>query len=521
MTVIRTLFLTLLLAMAFIPSVAMQVSDREVRDALVRLDNEMTLRNLYLDRRQSAIDSLCDILAKGGTANHYLELGDLYTSYHNDSAIIVYTKGIYQAEAENDALLALKFKLRRATLLPLGGLMKEALEEYTAIDSTSLPPGLLDLYFDAGRQMYSYMGAFYPTFTSYHSRYDSLSLQAQEHLLSHLDERTPKYKLNAGEYYFRTGDFVKSEALLRELLQSIGEDDNMYARGAHILSSIAMQRGKNNDYLYYLIVSAIADIKSATLEVTSLQDLGQVMFQNNEVERAHRYLYAALSNAVECRAINRMLQASESMPLVESVHQSELSASRRRIYVGVAVLAIALIAAIVSMMMLRRQMAKQQLLRAHLEETNRIKEVYISQFLNLCSIYMDKLNQFCKIANRKISTGKVDDLYKMTKSGKFVENQSKEFYEVFDNAFLHIYPGFVDSVNRLLRDDEQIVLKDGELLNTDLRILAFMRLGIEESTRIAQILNYSVYTIYTYRNRMKNRAISRDTFEADIMAIGN
>lgn len=90
---------------------------------------------------------------------------------------------------------------------------------------------------------------------------------------------------------------------------------------------------------------------------------------------------------------------------------------------------------------------------------------------------------------------------------------------MFDDAFLHIYPSFVSEVNKLLREEERIILRDGEKLNTDLRIIAFMRLGIEESTRIAQMLNYSVYTIYTYRNKLKNRAISRDTFEEDVMKI--
>ena len=59
------------------------------------------------------------------------------------------------------------------------------------------------------------------------------------------------------------------------------------------------------------------------------------------------------------------------------------------------------------------------------------------------------------------------------------------------------------------------------MLNTDLRILAFMRLGIEESPRIAQVLNYSLNTIYAYRNRLKSRAINRETFEADVMSINS
>lgn len=144
----------------------------------------------------------------------------------------------------------------------------------------------------------------------------------------------------------------------------------------------------------------------------------------------------------------------------------------------------------------------------------------MSQFLHLSTIYMNKLNQFCKIASRKISTGRVDELYQMTRSGRFVEDQIQEFYTTFDQAFLHIYPTFPSDVNNLLKPEEKITLTNNELLNTDLRILAFIRLGVEESPRIAQALNYSVHTIYSYRNRLKNRAINRDTFEQDILNIG-
>ena len=143
----------------------------------------------------------------------------------------------------------------------------------------------------------------------------------------------------------------------------------------------------------------------------------------------------------------------------------------------------------------------------------------MSQFLNLCSVYMDKLNQFCSLAERKISTGNVDELYRLTKSGKFIENQSKDFYEVYDNAFIHIYPHFVEKVNELLLPECRFTLAEGELLNNDLRILSLIRLGITESGRIAQILNYSINTVYAYRNRLRNRAIDRENFEAAIASL--
>ena len=185
----------------------------------------------------------------------------------------------------------------------------------------------------------------------------------------------------------------------------------------------------------------------------------------------------------------------------------------------IAIMGILLLALFVSLRMVYRNNLAQRRLAERLEKANKTKDVYIAQFLNLCSIYMDKLNQFNKLVSRKISAGKSDDLLKLTKTGKLVEEQSKEFYEVFDDAFLNIYPSFVEDVNALLAPDKQLILREGEKLNTDLRILALMRLGIDDTSRIAQMLNYSVYTIYTYRNKFKSRAIDRDSFEADVMKI--
>ena len=243
------------------------------------------------------------------------------------------------------------------------------------------------------------------------------------------------------------------------------------------------------------------------------------MYLNNDIERAHEYLSLALRNAVDCHAPLRILQSSQVLPIIERAHRVEIENSRHRIYTAVFVMAILLMILGVTLILLRRKIQQMNRLANRMEEANETKDVYITQFLNLCSIYMDKLSQFNKVVNRKISAGKVDDLYKITKSGKFIEEQSKEFYDVFDDAFLHIYPTFVADVNALLRPEEQIQLRDGEKLNTDLRILAFMRLGIEESARIAQMLNYSVYTIYTYRNKLKNRAVSREDFEENVMKI--
>ncbi|MDE6298247.1 MAG: hypothetical protein K2M10_01180, partial [Muribaculaceae bacterium] len=116
--------------------------------------------------------------------------------------------------------------------------------------------------------------------------------------------------------------------------------------------------------------------------------------------------------------------------------------------------------------------------------------------------------------------GQTEDLLKMINSGKINEQDSADFYPLVDKALLDLFPDFVENINTLLLPDRQIELKPGELLTPELRIYVFVRLGIDQSTRIAQILHYSVNTVYTYRNRMRNRAIDRDNFDAQVADLG-
>ncbi|MCM1356644.1 MAG: DUF6377 domain-containing protein [Staphylococcus sp.] len=500
------------------------IDTKEVGTIINRLDKELERSGEYLGRRRALIDSLKQAVARKDIGpesrlSGMLQLGDYYSALNTDSALSFYSKGSQLARAGGQDSIYTRFELRSATFLPLLGFVSQAETRFDAIDPESLPEGLLIEYYDAARQMYSYLASYYAGYTDIHDTYMKKSQEAQFRLLSLLDEESPRFMLNQGEYFLYHQDYSKAKAVLLLLLDRIPEEDNLYARACHFLADISKVRGEHNAYIYYLALSAIADTRGATLEVSSLQELGRVMYLNGDVDHAYDYLSTALSGAVECNAPLRILQSSQVFPMIENAHKTELRESEIRIYIVMAIMAILLVVLAATLHILHRKNRLMNKMAVNLEEANKTKDVYISQFLNLCSIYMDKLNQFNKMVNRKITNGKVDDLLKLTKQGKFIEEQSKEFYDVFDDAFLHIYPNFVSEVNKLLRPEEHIVLREGEKLNTDLRIIAFMRLGIDESTRIAQMLNYSVYTIYTYRNKLKNRALSRDTFEDDIMKI--
>ncbi len=506
---------------------AVTISGEDTERALSRLDKEIAIRQVYMDSRRSLIDSLKRLTAEGmhtrAWLDHILQLGDLYAPFNNDSALVYFERGLARAlELREDSFMTV-FRMRHAVYLPLAGLNGEALDEFSLINRDSLTArggATPASFYDSERQLHSYLVAAYRKYEPLKRLHEQHVIEAQRALLQTLDSTTVNYTYALGEYFFNTGDLSKAQVLLDEIVQTVDESRNMFARAAHHLSSIAQARGDNEAYIYYLALSAIGDVKSATLEVSSLQELGRELFNHGQKERAYLYLSTALENAVSCHAASRMMESAEALPTISAAHRSEISHQQKILYMVISLMAVLLLLLGAAMIYLRRDMKRLSRLQRRLEKANHVKEFYISQFLNLSSIYMDKLNEFCKIANRKISTGNVDDLYKLTKSGKFVDEQSREFYEVFDNAFLHLYPTFVTEVDALLKDDCKLQLLPDETLNTDLRILALMRLGIDDCRHIARVLNYSVNTIYAYRNKLKNRALRRDTFEAEVLEIG-
>jgi DNA-binding CsgD family transcriptional regulator len=162
-----------------------------------------------------------------------------------------------------------------------------------------------------------------------------------------------------------------------------------------------------------------------------------------------------------------------------------------------------------------------QKVNAQLSEANHIKEEYIAQFFDICSGYIDKLEEYRKTLYKRAGSHQHEELFRMLKSTTLVDEEQKKLYETFDTIFLNLYPSFVEDFNSLLIREEQVILKPGERLNTELRIFALIRLGITDSIRIAGFLRYSLSTIYNYRTRARNNAVvSRDEFEEMVMNIG-
>lgn len=499
------------------------VSQKEIDAALKTVDRELSMSDGYIANRQRFIERLkrdLDSIPTGTVSlKKILAVGEAYEGFNTDSAVKYFTLLRDEGLRKGADSLASVGALKAAAILPLNGTVAPALALFASVDTSGFNREQMALYHYSGRSMYGFLASLRGQQHFADMHFADHAHEHQRMLIQSLSKDSPMYLLQSGGYYFTRGELSKAWSYTSQLMRIIPRDSRLFAYAAFQMSAIARAEGRYDEEIYYLALSATADLKAAVQEISSLQTLGQRLYDHGDVERAYTYLIAALKSAVNSGSELRISETGSALPFIEASHTAQLDRSRNRMLWVLGGLAVMLIVAISMFVKLRKDMDRMERLRNNLTAANAAKQVYISQFLELCSIYMDKLNQFCKFANRKISAGKVDDLYKMTKSGKFIEEQSKDFYDVFDNAFLHLYPDFPEKVNSLLKPGEQLDIPADGTLTTDLRLLAFMRLGIEESGRIAELLNYSVNTIYSYRNRLRNRAISRDTFEADIMSI--
>jgi hypothetical protein len=159
---------------------------------------------------------------------------------------------------------------------------------------------------------------------------------------------------------------------------------------------------------------------------------------------------------------------------------------------------------------------------ATLAEASLLKEIYIGRYMDQCSDYIAKLEEYSRKLSVMATAGKMNELVKAVKSNTYIEKELKAFYTNFDQTFLELFPTFIEEFSSLLTDKEAVHLKQGELLNTELRIFALIRLGIKDSTKIAEFLRYSVSTIYNYRSQLKNKSLGpREEFESKVMLIGS
>jgi DNA-binding CsgD family transcriptional regulator len=515
--------------------------DSLLRQLDIAIENHQTYSGQKEERIQALKKQLYSV-PKNTTEEYRLnaELYDEYRPYICDSALYYKNRNIDIAKHLDDIDRLYESKLHLAYLMGSTGMYMEAVDLINTIRRDKLPEHLLVDYYNTYKHVHSEL-AFYTQDKNGAEGYWQVSNRYSDSLNSVL---TPGDEL----YYMLKEDSLRNSDRFNEALKINDINLAKYPVGTRGLAIASYNRsltcresGDRDGEKYYLALSALSDILSATKDHASLWMLAGILYDEGDMERAYNYIRFSWSETVFYNARLRSLQSAGILSLIDLTYQATIEKKNRQLqnYLLLSgtlgfLLAIAFVYIYSQMKRLsvtrkylqeantnlkqlndELQVVNEQLqvVNTDLSESNHIKEEYIGHFIKLCSTYIDKMDGFRRMVNKKLTGGQMVELLDITRSHEMMDNEIEELYTNFDKAFLRIFPHFVEKVNELLVDDEKIVLKGNELLNAELRILALIRLGISNSSQIADFLRYSVNTIYNYRAKVKNRAVSREEFE--------
>lgn len=525
-SLLRTL-LTLLIGLAA-GGTAYAGQARDVRlphKELARLDKAIAHAEHYAELRLARLDSLRGLMRESTDLRRKWEyayqLGDDWMTFNADSALEYARMSTHIAWRTDDPALEMKSRMQRIRALTSLGMMMWAAPVFESIDETKLTEDLKYDYWRTGRHFTMTARAFARNVDPFAGEMDSLYRAYDDSLVMMLHDDAPYAQFLRGEKMAETGRYLEARELLLNLLDKTRDDDNLYGMIAYRIGAIYRLQGDDTNYAYYLTLAAISDVRGAVREGWALPELASLLYELDDIDDAYHYINFAFRDAQQSKTRLRTLELSKAMPLIDEAYRRRLTSSRDYLLLFVMLMSLLLVLAVVLALVLWRQIKRGRLNSIRLKRTDQLQKSYIGNFVGLCSSYAARLDSLSKLVTRKLSSGQVDDLMKMVKSGRIDEGgQDEELYHVIDGAILDLYPDFVDDINSLLLPEERVKLRDKGVLTSELRVYAMVRLGVDESSRIAQILRYSVSTVYAYRNRMRQRAINRDTFDRDVMNLG-
>ena len=520
---------------------------------LVKLNQTIEQRPSYMQRKEKALETLRQSLSKlsvgnvEGRMNLYEALWQENRSYNTDSSLFYATALSQLAQQAGNEEQKQNALLHRATALMTIGMFKEAYEIIKPLREGGVLPGQRSQFFHLGRSLFGLM-ADYAVTAQEKAAYASLTDDFRDSLLTIYEAGSNMYRMIYADKLTAHGKYAEA---LRELLPFTPTGDGRFDAGYHYtIAEAYYHMGRIEEARHYYTLAAISDMQSDTREYIALRKLAVILFQSGDIDRAYHYLTLCMADAKACNARLRILEILDTFPVVNEAYLEKKQQQQRVItgvLIAISLLVVSLIFAIFSVLKQKKALQQAQTDLAHansqlnevnrtlveyneemkrqnqlITETSYLKEAYITQYMDQCSTYLEKMESFRKRLRQLLSAGKTKEIQQaLTSYNQEVETELAEFYDSFDTTFINLFPTFVEDFNALLREDEQVQLKPGQKLNTELRVFALIRLGITDSTKIAHFLRYSVTTIYNYRTRMRNRARGdRDELEKQVMEIG-
>jgi hypothetical protein len=503
---------------------------QKIADSLViQLDSAIAKRQLYTEKKIERINALKNRLGMQKRVDDRFEVvKDLYNEYRSfvyDSAAVYAEELKEMAYKLNDPVKIADAKIKLAFILTSSGLLNEALDTLRTVQLNGSPDSVkVQYYYLMVRTCYDL--ADFSQNNAYQSRYEQMGKVYGDSASRVMSPGSVEYLIISGLKEVHLKNIPAAKSYYEELVFRHKLSDQQFAIAASTLSWIYSLEGDVAKSTNMLVKAAISDIKSSTKETFALMMVSNYLYQEGNIEKASEYIMLAMADANYYGARYRKQQLAGLFPLIEGERLAREGAKRKMLLIYSVMISASVVVFIVVLYIIKRknnklEKAQETIKRANekLEESNKIKEEYVTYYFNTTAEYISRLENLKKTMEMKLHTKKIDDL-RFTVDSINIKHEREELYHSFDKFFLTLFPDFVNVFQSLFKEEDRVHLKDGQLLNTELRIFALIRLGIHDAERIARILDYSVGTIYTYKARIRNKSITPgEEFDKRIMAI--
>jgi hypothetical protein len=546
-----TLFLTLFPMVLCAQQVDLESRYRQIDEAIAESPH-------YVAQREAKITAARNAFEQTSGKQKYEEgyrLYELYRPLVSDSAIYFIRQCIALAEQQGDHAASVRCRSQLAIRCSNIGLYDEALN---ILDSIRLGNGLdkmvLGTYYEAYNNVYGEL--------SYYTRLDDMRQIYQEKEKYYKQLMFEHLPATSEMCFLRREQAAQAEGHLKEAMAINDEWMKTVEPGSHPYALVALYRyieyklqRDTTQMLYWLTESVLADIRNAAMDQGSMWELANELMLSGDVDRASRYISYTSDCANRYGSRQRNWQIAPLLSHIANEYKSQSERTTSQLWGTLAVISVLALLLLGALFFVHRQNtqlhaarndlktsndelasansllatqkdelaalnAQLSTVNRQLSESNRVKEEYIGRFMSLCAQYIDKLDNYRKMVNKKMKNKELDELFQISKSTELKEKELEELYENFDTVFLHLFPNFIDDFNALLQPEMQIHPKEENRLTTDIRIFALIRLGFEDSSKIAEFLHYSVNTIYNYRARIKNGALgNREQFENKVKTL--
>lgn len=538
---------------------------------LNRLDSLIASKENFELSKSYNINELKKERKKTSSLNELMNINNRiyeeYSCFNADSARKFIDENLRLSSRLNDKNLTAGLLIKKSFLLAATGLLDEAREILSGIDSASLPHDLKKEYLGQMIYIYGLLGN-YAAMSSGNgwNHYFETEQTYKDSLTSILKPEDDGYLWYLG--WNAQGMPKPQQDSVMNLLKTNIEERSLNSREvaqmAYVLAILYKEQQNRGKYLEYLAKSAIADVRIGNREMASLPELAKIMFEENDLDRAYDYITYSLDASINYPNRVRALTLLPVQNQINNAYQERSrhqEAQRRGFIIALSIISgILILSLIVIFLQLKKLKSKNKeitgfnerlnrrnsdLTKAQLElaetnkklkdlneelrqanlnlrEANYVKEEYVGYVFSICSHYIKKIEDLRRGINTKAIKKQWKEIEDATSNYQTDSKaEIKEFYDNFDSIFLHIFPDFVAEFNSLLRPEERIAVKENELLNTELRIYALIRLGISDSNKIAEFLHCSPQTVYNYRFKMRNKAKGmKEKFAEEVKNIG-